>query len=176
MKKSLNTSQLIFRPINETQEDLDFLLKVYASTREDEMALTGWSKEEIDAFLKMQFELQHKQYIENYKHAAFDIIFYNNKPAGRLYVDRRKDDIRIIDIALLPEFRRLGIGSKIMKDLISEADQKKIPLSLHVEQNNPAMTLYETLGFEKGEIRGIYYFMERKPQVPKTIHIEGKQK
>ena len=50
-----------------------------------------------------------------------------------------------------------------MNDLIAEADQKQVRLSLHVEQNNPAMGLYERLGFEKKDLAGIYYFMARPP-------------
>jgi ribosomal protein S18 acetylase RimI-like enzyme len=164
MKKFFDPLLITFRPIKKTQEDMELLFKVYASTREEEMTLTGWNKEEIDAFLRMQFGLQHKQYMENYKNAAFEIILYNKIPVGRLYVDHRKDDIRIIDIALLPEFRRRGIGTKIMRDLIAEADQKQIKLSLHVEQNNPAMNLYEKLYFKKSKITGVYFFMERKPR------------
>ena len=75
--------------------------------------------------------------MENYKGAQFDIILFNKAPAGRLYVQRKKDDIRIIDIALLSRFRRQGIGSKLMNDLVTEADEKQLPLSLHVEHNNP---------------------------------------
>lgn len=164
MKTKLDVSLIDFRPIKKTQEDLELLFEIYASTRNEEMALTGWSKQEIETFLRMQFELQHKQYLKNYKDAAFEIILYEKTPAGRLYVDRRKDDIRIIDIALLPRFRRHGIGSKIMKELITEADKKQRNISLHVERNNPALNLYETLGFKKVDTTGVYYFMERQPQ------------
>ena len=162
-KKKLESEAITFRPIKDTKEDLDFLYKVYASTRAQEMAMTGWNEPQVEEFLHMQFDFQHKQYMENYKKAAFDIILYHKRPVGRLYVDRRQDDIRIVDIALLIEFRRQKIGSKIMKELIAEADEKNVALSLHVEHNNPAMGLYETLGFEKKEMAGIYYFMKRPP-------------
>jgi ribosomal protein S18 acetylase RimI-like enzyme len=161
--KKVDHSLLRFRPIKETEQELEFLYRVYASTRAEEMAMTGWSAKEEEDFLRMQFKLQHTQWMRNYKKAKFEIILYNNAPAGRLYVDRRPDDIRIIDIALLPEFRRQGIGSKLMNDLIAEADQKQVTLSLHVEHNNPAMGLYDRLGFEKKELVGIYYFMSRPP-------------
>jgi ribosomal protein S18 acetylase RimI-like enzyme len=162
MTKKNNHELIDFRPI--TDKDLDFLSKVYADTRADEMAVSGWEQEKIDEFLKMQFNIQHKQWMENYKGAQFDIILYNKAPAGRLYVLRKEDDIRIIDIALFRQFQRQGIGSKIMNDLITEADEKQVKLSLHVEHNNPAMGLYERLGFKKGELIGVYYFMERPPK------------
>lgn len=166
MKTESYPSKISFRPIKKTDEDLSLLFEIYASTREEEMGLTGWSKEEIDNFLKMQFDLQHKQYMNSYKNATFEIIVYHGIPAGRLYIDRRKDDIRIIDIALLRKYRKLGIGSTIMNSLISEADEKHQKLSLHVEHNNPAMGLYEKLGFIKVDTTGVYFFMERKPRQP----------
>jgi ribosomal protein S18 acetylase RimI-like enzyme len=161
-KTALAKDLITFRSI--ADEDGEFLYKLYASTRAEEMTLTGWNENEIDEFLRMQFHLQHVQYMENYKKGGtFEIILVDNIPAGRLYVRRKPDDIRIIDIALLPEFRRKGTGSKIMKELMIEADCEKLPLSLHVEQNNPALGLYENLGFVRKDLVGIYYFMERPP-------------
>jgi len=162
-KKKLASDSITFRPIRENKEDLEFLYKVYKSTRAEEMAMTGWDEQQVEEFLHMQFDLQHKQYMQNYKKADFDIILYHKMPVGRLYVDRRQDDIRIVDIALLTEYRRQKIGSKIMKELMAEADEKNVTLSLHVEHNNPAMGLYGNLGFIKKELVGIYFFMERPP-------------
>ncbi|MCU0285660.1 MAG: GNAT family N-acetyltransferase [Acidobacteria bacterium] len=160
-KEKLAKEAIEFRPI--TGEDNEFLYHVYASTRAEEMALTGWKAEEIEAFLRSQFHLQHVQYMENYKqNGSFDIILVKGEPAGRLYIQRKENDIRIVDIALLPGYRGLGVGTKIMKELMAEADQKKIQLSLHVEQFNPALGLYERLGFEKKDLIGIYYFMVRR--------------
>lgn len=160
-KKKLASESITFRPIN--NEDVEFLYRVYASTREEEMAMTGWSEPQIEEFLQMQFTLQHTQYLQEYKNASFEIILLDKVPIGRLYVDRRKQEIRILDIAFFPEFRGRGIGSQILKELISEADKKKLPLNCHVEHNNPAQKLYERLGFEKKELRGMHYFMERLP-------------
>lgn len=111
----------------------------------------------------MQFELQDIQYRQNYANASFDLILVDNVPAGRLYVQRNKDDLRVIDIALLPEFRRQGIGKRLFCRLIREADQKRVQLSLHVEHNNPVLPWYERLGFERAGIYGVYYYMKRRP-------------
>lgn len=166
-KEKLAREAIEFRSI--TEDDIDFLYKVYASTRADEMTLTGWNEKEIEDFLRMQFKLQHVQYMENYKNGGtFEIILVNSAPAGRLYVQRKKNDIRIVDIALLPEFRGKGAGSRIMNELMTEADRENLPLSLHVEQFNPALGLYERLGFEKKDLIGIYFFMERPPASKKT--------
>jgi ribosomal protein S18 acetylase RimI-like enzyme len=153
--------KITYHPI--TEDDLEFLYEVYASTREAELTAVDWSHQEKENFLRMQFDLQHKQWIQFYDQAAFEIILIDGNPAGRLYVDRREKEIRIIDIALLTEFRRQGIGSRIMKALIAEADQVNLPLSLHVEMYNPAMGLYQKLGFKKIQEVGVYFLMEKHP-------------
>lgn len=165
-KQKLVEHGITFVPATESEKDLEFLYKVYADTRAEEMKLTGWSLEQVEEFLRMQFRLQHTQYWNNYKNKAFDVILFNNKRVGRLYVNRTEKDIRIVDIALLSKHRRKGIGSKIMNELIRESEDSGIPLSLHVEHNNPAMGLYERLGFENRGLDGVYIFMEKIPGNP----------
>ena len=160
MNAKVSPSLIRFRPI--TDKDLEFLYRVYASTRNEEMAVTGWRMEEMDAFLRMQFRLQHTQYLQNNPSASFDVILVDVTPAGRLYVDRKADKISVIDIALLPEFRQRGVGGSIMRKLAEEADAKGLVMCLHVEMNNPISGFYKKLGFKtKGE-HGIYHYMERE--------------
>jgi ribosomal protein S18 acetylase RimI-like enzyme len=89
------------------------------------------------------------------------VIVAGGEDAGRLYVARWEDEIRIVDIALLPEFRGRGIGSALLRDLIDEAEAAGRPLSIHVEQNNPARPLYDRLGFEEAGEFGVYVLMRR---------------
>ena len=160
MNAKINPSSISLRPI--TSNDLEFLYKAYASTRSEEMAVTGWNSEAIDAFLRMQFRLQHTQYLQNNPRASFDVILVDATQAGRLYVDRRADTISVIDIALLAEFRQKGIGGCLMRNLAEEADAKGMAMCLHVERNNPILGFYKKLGFQtKGE-HGIYHYMERE--------------
>ena len=152
------SSSVTFRPI--TDADREFLYRVYASTREEELRQTPWSDEQKTQFLHMQFHAQHTHYQEHYKEARFDIILHDDQPIGRLYVDRRADEIRVIDIALLTEHRSAGIGGQIMKEVLDEAAAAGKPVRIHVEQNNPAMRLYNRLGFRKIGNTGIYDLME----------------
>lgn len=142
-------------------KDMEFLYRLYASTRLAEMATTGWDESRVEAFLRMQFSLQHTQYMRNNPGATFDVVLIDGLPAGRLYAERKEDRIRIIDISLLPEFRGRGIGGRIMRELAGEADAQGLVMSLHVEINNPAREFYKALGFMEKELRGIYYYMER---------------
>ncbi|MCP3957821.1 MAG: GNAT family N-acetyltransferase [bacterium] len=149
------------RPI--TPGDDEFLLRVYASTRADEMAVVPWSEDEKEDFLRFQFDAQHKYYQEHFPRAAFDLILLDGEPIGRLYVDRRDDEIRLIDIALLPESRGGGLGGAIMREILAEGEAAGKLVRIHVEQNNPALKLYRRLGFEQIEEQGVYYLMEWTP-------------
>ena len=123
---------LRLRPIT-LPGDLEFLHRVYASTREEELGQTGWDEAQKEAFTRMQFDAQHTTYQLNYMRASFDIILVDEAPSGRLYVDRRPDEIRIVDITLLPEFRGQGLGTGLLKQVQAEARSKGLPVTIHVE-------------------------------------------
>ena len=155
---TLEKETLTLREI--TPDDLFFLYQVYASTRMDEMVLTGWPQQQIDWFLQMQFNLQHSQWQQNNPDAEFNLILLDNTSVGRLYIDHREKQIHIIDIAILPEFRGKGIGTYFLNGLKEEAHQKAMKLSLYVEKNNPARFLYQKIGFRVVEDGEVYHLME----------------
>ena len=152
---------ITLRPI--TLEDEGFLFRVYASTREEELAQTDWDDAQKEAFLKMQFYAQHKYYVEQFHKASFDVILLDGEPIGRLYLDRRKAELHIIDIALLPAYRNRGIGSTLLKAILAEGEQAGLFVSIYVEQFNPALRLYIRLGFRHNGENGVYYLMEWRP-------------
>jgi ribosomal protein S18 acetylase RimI-like enzyme len=143
--------------------DLEFLFQVYASTRWEELAPVPWTDEQKAAFLHMQATAQHAYYQENYRGADWLVIEREGRPAGRLYVHRREKEIRLVDIALLPEHRGSGIGTDLLQELIAESAAAGKPLRIHVEKNNPALRLYERLGFVPIVDKGVYHLMERAP-------------
>ncbi len=161
-----SNNPITFRPIR--PEDKAFLYQVYASTREDELAHVPWDEEEKEAFLKMQFDAQHQYYQGQFPEAEFRIILRDGRPIGRLYVDRRQDEIRLIDIALLPGERGGGIGTLLLEDLLAEAAQVGKPVRIHVERFNPALRLYERLGFSRIGDQGVYHLMEWSPNQQRT--------
>ena len=159
-RDALTDLSVTFRPI--AAADQPFLQQLYASTREEEMALVDWSDRQKEAFLQMQFNAQHQYYQANYTQTAFQIILLHGEPIGRLYVARWEQEIRIVDLALLPEHRNRGIGSQILKDLLAEGKQQKLPVRIHVEQYNPALRLYDRMGFQKIGEHGVYWLMEAR--------------
>jgi ribosomal protein S18 acetylase RimI-like enzyme len=145
-----------------TPEDEQFLHAVYAGTRAEELARVPWSEEQKRAFTNMQFAAQDADYRQHYPTAQYSIIEVQGVPAGRLYVDRCQKEIRIIDIALLPEHRCGGIGTKLLRELQDEARAAGKTLTIHVEKFNPALNLYRRLGFQQIEDKGVYLFLEWK--------------
>jgi len=146
-----------------TENDFPFLRKLYRSTREEELSLSSMTEEEKQKFIEFQFNAQHTYYKSAYSGAEMKIILLNNSPAGRLYLWRTENQIRIMDISLLPKYRGQGTGTKILKSLIRESEESKKKLNIHVEYYNPALKLYKKLGFQKTDDTGVYYFMEREP-------------
>ena len=146
------------------EEDVEFLRILYASTREEELAVTDWSEAQKREFCRMQFEAQSAHYREHYPTAEYAVIECDGSNAGRLYVHRGEHEIRIMDLALLPEWRGRGIGTRLLRELQEEAARRKIPLSIHVERFNPALRLYERLGFRAVEERGVYFLLSWKSE------------
>jgi GNAT superfamily N-acetyltransferase len=151
-------------------DDEPFLFDVYASTRLEELAPLGWSAEQQAAFLTQQFNAQHQYYQANYTDADFQVILLDDQPVGRLYIARWPEEIRLIDIALLPEYRNAGVGSRLLADLLAEATAEGKPVRIHVEKFNPALRFYERLGFSRIDDRGVYWFMEWSPHREKDRH------
>ena len=143
--------------------DRELLYRVYAGTRTEELAVVPWDDAEKDAFLRAQFEAQDRWYRENYPRASFEVIVIDGEPAGRLYVHRGAGEIRIVDIAFLPEHRGNGAGTALLRDILAEADAAGKRVTIHVERLNPALRLYERLGFAVAEDKGVYLFLERLP-------------
>ena len=142
-------------------DDQDFLLKVYADSRKEEMEqATHWDAEEKQRFLAFQFSAQDTYYKEHYPHSDFYVICHLGQDVGRLYLERTADNICIMDIAVLHDFRRRGIGRFLLRQVLEEARQTHKSVSLHVEPDNPAKKLYLAEGFEvTGEI-SFYQRME----------------
>ena len=149
------------RPVGST--DRGFLLRLYASTREEELAQVPWSEAERAAFLLQQFEAQDRHYREHYRGASFDVVERGGVPVGRLYVARWPDEIRIMELSLLPEHRGAGIGTRLVRAILDEAAREGKRTSVHVEQLNPARRLYERLGFVPVADRGVYLLLETEP-------------
>jgi ribosomal protein S18 acetylase RimI-like enzyme len=131
-----------------SQEDDSFLCQVFASTRERLLASLPFDAAQKEAFARQQHLCQDRSYRQQYPHAVFEIVYSGDQRIGRLYVNRTREEILIIDIALLPEYRGAGIGSALLRDLLAEAAETSRQVTIHVDKFNPALRLYQRLGFQ----------------------------
>ncbi len=150
------------RPVETS--DLALLERIYASTRMQELAQTDWNEEQKAQFLRFQFQAQHRHYLTHYVDAQFFVILRLGVAAGRLYLHWRQRELRIVDVALLPEHRGQGAGAALLLALLALAAGESCEVSIHVERMNPAMTLYLRLGFRKCGEHGIYDRMHWRPE------------
>lgn len=142
------------RPV--TFADEAFLLKLFATTRADELALMNWDENQKEAFIVMQFNAQNRQYVMSYPEADNSIIVWNDAPIGRLVVDKGEREFTLVDIALLPAHRGAGMGTHLIGDLLREAAAAGKPVKLNVWHSNPAKGLYQRLGFSAASDDGVY--------------------
>ncbi len=146
-----------------SSNDMAFLCELYRTTRWDEVMQAPWDDEQRCKFLQQQFEAQHKHYQSHYPHAEYLIIYKDKEAIGRIYVDRDNNSICLIDIALLPQFKNKGLGTKLLKKLLFEAQQTQKKVVLHVEKFNPAYQWYLKHGFMQIEDKGVHQYMEWYP-------------
>jgi GNAT superfamily N-acetyltransferase len=152
---------LSLRPV--TASDDDFLLAVYDSTRAEELAQAEWQEGQREAFLKWQFDLQRREYDVRFPDARYYLILIDGQPAGRIWIGQDSEQIRLLDIALLPEFQNRGGGTILLRELIDEAGRAGKPRRhLVFVLNNDAHRFYERLGFNMIDDLGAYKHMEWK--------------
>lgn len=146
----------------QTEGDVPFLSRLYVSLRWAEvLRVPHWDDVARLAFLRDQYRLQHSHYTTHYTRSDFLIIEQDGQPVGRLLLDRgHPRDLRVVDIALLPETRGRGIGTAFLIAVQEEARAEGKKVSIHVEQENPAKRLYGRLGFRDVSLTGPYWLME----------------
>ncbi len=140
--------------------DADFCLQLYQSSRGDDLRGLGWEEDRISEYLAMQYEAQRNLHASDFPNASDEIVLMDAKPVGRLTTNHRADEIRIVDLALLPEFRNRGIGSQILKNLQKQANFEHKPLRLQVIRFSRAVGLAERLGFVRTSETGTHFQME----------------
>jgi ribosomal protein S18 acetylase RimI-like enzyme len=145
-------------------EDQGFLFTLYASTRAHEIAAFGWPAAQQEAFLRMQFAAQQRGYESAYPQAEHQIVELDGMPIGRIMVHKGKDFARLVDISLLAEYCGHGTGSELIGALIQQCAGDGATLKLQVRQANPAVRLYERLGFKRTSEDQMYIQMERRPK------------
>lgn len=153
----------------EAPQDEAFLFELYASTRQEELDTWGWPPEMRNAFLTLQFKAS-QGYHQAFPDAEFQIVLLDGVNAGRLVINRTREEIRLVDLALLPEHRNAGVGTALLQRLFGEAAAARRPLRLEVLKTNRARRLYQRLGFVPSGETELHCELEwRAPDAPSRV-------
>ena len=101
-----------------------------------------------------------RHYREYYPNATNNIIVKDNCRAGRLYVNCGETEFAILDLTVLPVFRRSGIATDLVRELQAEAPDQRRSLRVFVESFNPSQKLFSKLGFSITGSEGVNFRME----------------
>ncbi len=134
------------RPV--VEEDSAFLLEVYAGSREVELTFLPWDEAQKRLFVENQLKTQTAYYENEFPTATHHVILFDENPVGRIYIFRNDREILIMDMAVLPVYRKQGIGTALTKSLQREALESKIPIKIYIEAFNHSQNLFKNLGFE----------------------------
>lgn len=156
------SAALNLRPVR--REDEDLLFEIYASTRTEEVSQTGWDEARKRAFLLLQFAAQQQHYRSRFPEGDHRLIVKDGSPIGRIYTVRSGEEIRILDIALLPQHRNAGIGTALLKDILADAKSSRRAVRIYVESFSRSLRLFERLGFSSVETSGPHQLMEWRPK------------
>jgi GNAT superfamily N-acetyltransferase len=115
--------------------DEPFLRVLLASTRPD---LAGWEQGERERFLDIQLRAQKAGWGARFPGSTDEIILLDGRPVGRVWVAWSPDACVIVDLELMPEVRRSGLGTRIFEPILEEADRRGIPVRGSADRRNTA--------------------------------------
>ncbi len=142
--------------------DEAYLLGLYSSVREAELAMVPWTDEQRSAFVRHQYAAQRNHYRTEFPEAQHSILLKDDVSVGMLYIDFTQADVKVIDLIISPSSRNLGIGSSLLKVLQSEASRLQKPITVFVDQQDRSINLFDRLGFKPVEEQGMHILLEWK--------------
>jgi GNAT superfamily N-acetyltransferase len=136
-------------------DDFEYCRRLYF----DEMK---WIIEELDLDRTAQETSFRQQW--NLEHAQ--IIVFDGTDVGWLQTMTQNDEFFVAQMFVDGPFQRRGIGTEVIKRLISKANTLNLAMCLNVVRINPARRLYERLGFRVTSEDDRKFYMKRDPDVP----------
>lgn len=127
--------------------DAAFVRDLFFSVRAPEFAPAGWPEAVLRDFLANQSQLQNSHYATAYPHATNLLVTHDGAAIGRVILHASPGDIRVVDIALLPQWRGGGLGAALLTAIRHQAQACRASVSLTVDLHNPALRLYQRQGF-----------------------------
>lgn len=160
---------LNIRPANHA--DNPFLEKLHHSTRQD-LQLIDADKEVVESIMELQLKAQTQGYGSQFPNAMYFVVERHCEPIGKVTVDFGHNEVRLVDLALIPAARGKGLGAEIIRAFQQAATMVAVPMTLSVMQSNfPAKALYQKLGFVTASVEIPYELMVWSPPAMKLIQI-----
>ncbi|OAI09768.1 hypothetical protein A1507_04355 [Methylomonas koyamae] len=94
-------------------------------------------------------DFQQRGFIQNLKPTDWRVIWLDEHRIGGFVLNECSDHLRLAMIMLKPEYRRKGLGRKILTYIQRIARQKALPVRLNVIKVNPVLPFYTKLGFRQ---------------------------
>jgi GNAT superfamily N-acetyltransferase len=122
-------------------DDDPFLRALFASAH-PELAVLG------DDIVDLQVRAQRREWEARFPGSTDETILLDGRPVGRLWVAWEPDACVLVDMVLLPEHRRTGIGTRVVGEVLAEADRRGVPTRVTVERANaPSLAFCAARGF-----------------------------
>jgi ribosomal protein S18 acetylase RimI-like enzyme len=139
--------------------DEPFLRELFATTRPE---LTWWDDGARETFVDVQVRGQRQEWEARFPDSLHELILFDGNAVGRVWVAWPPGECEVLDMTLLPEHRRGGIGTQIMREILAEADRREVPVRLTVEHTNAASLAFcERLAFAPVADDDVYVVLER---------------
>jgi ribosomal protein S18 acetylase RimI-like enzyme len=164
---------ITLRPAAAADESL--LWTLFATERRAQMTTSGLEKQVAEQLLELQYRAQRRQYQADFPAADSAVIEIGGVPSGRLLVERRPGEIRVVDIALLQGSRGRGVGAVLLRQIQDEAAQAGYRVVLQVARDNAARRLYDRLGFTESAGDDVYLVMVWEARAPGLAPIETQE-
>ena len=141
------------KPLAERQKDPDYF-------EDSEVSVLNMTSIDLD-YVKMNYEKftniwSLKVLEEDFKNSKFLVAKRNDEVLGFLSYRIVLDELEIMNIVVREDYRRKGVASKMLSNLIIKEDYEKINLEVNIN-NIAAITLYKKFGFMQVGNRKKYY-------------------
>ncbi|MEV6026342.1 GNAT family N-acetyltransferase [Streptomyces sp. NPDC052036] len=151
------TTTITFR----VQEDADneFLRRLFAAVLDAALGLHAWPERERECMLRLQYDARERDWGKRHPPGRLEIIEADGVPAGRIRLSQPEADAsrRVVDLAVLPGFRRRGLASAA---LVRHGEEFRLNVS---RTNLPAQRLYDRNGFAPHGGDALDLYLHRPP-------------
>jgi ribosomal protein S18 acetylase RimI-like enzyme len=158
-RTSVAVGSPVLRPA--TDDEYGVLRALHAERDTASFASAGLDTASIATLVDLQFQAQRAQYRASYPGAVEHLLIVGPDTVGTCWTSLGSDALRLLDITVRPGFRRMGIATAVMRQLMSQAATVGVPIVLSVWQDNDAArNLYAAVGFQPASDEPVHGYHE----------------